>query len=215
MQDLLRVCGMVVGVFPQGEYDRRITILSRERGKITAFVKGAKKAGNRFMATTDLFAFGYFDLYVGKTSNTVQNVEISNYFEYLRDDLEASLYAQYFAELADYYSKEGADESVNLLLLYRALQALKIPSLDNKYVRAVYEIKLFEAEGELIPYEQAGKFSVKGIETIEYICQSSIEKMFNHPCDEIILSDLQKLSAFERGHLVDRRLKSLELLNIF
>ena len=102
MQDFLKVTGMVIGVFAQGEYDRRITLLTRERGKITAFVKSARRQGSRFLGTTDMFAFGTFDLYVGRTSYNVQNVEIMNYFDNFRVDMEGAYYGMYFAELAEF-----------------------------------------------------------------------------------------------------------------
>lgn len=213
MQDFLKVTGMIISVAPQGEYDRRITLLTRECGKITAFVKGARRQGSRFTGTTDMFAFGTFDLYVGKSSYNIQNAEIQNYFEFLRTDMEAAYYGMYFLELADYYALENNDESLLLLLCYRALQGLKSDKLSNTFVRAVFENKLFMIEGEFIPLDKIGNFPDITVSTIEYIMESSIEKLFNFSPSEAVLSDLYTICDYERKHLVDRHIQSLDILN--
>ncbi len=212
MQEFLKVNGIVIGVFPQGEYDRRITLLTRERGKITAFVKSARRQGSRFLGTTDMFAYGTFELFVGRTSYNVQNAEISNYFEFLRTDLDAAYMAMYFLELADYYAVENNDESMLILLLYRAFQGLKSTKLKNDFVRRVYEIKLFSIEGELIPPESLGKFSNKLLNVIRHINESSIEKLFNFEPEKEVFEELKALADIERKKLVDKKLKSLDLL---
>ena len=212
MQEFLKVNGIVIGVFPQGEYDRRITLLTRERGKITAFVKSARRQGSRFLGTTDMFAYGTFELYVGRTSYNVQNAEISNYFEFLRTDLDAAYMAMYFLELADYYAVENNDESMLILLLYRALQGLKSMKLKNDFVRRVYEVKLFSIEGELIPPESLGKFSNKLLNVVRHINESSIEKLFNFEPEKEVYEELKALADIERKKLVDKKLKSLDLL---
>ncbi len=213
MQEFLKVNGIVIGVYPQGEYDRRITLLTRERGKITAFVKSARRQGSRFLGTTDMFAYGTFELYVGRTSYNVQNAEILNYFEFLRTDLDAAYMAMYFLELADYYAVENNDESMLILLLYRALQGLKSQKLKNDFVRRVFEIKLFSIEGELIPAESLGKFSNKLLNVVRHINESSIEKLFNFEPEAEVFEELKNLADIERKKLVDKKLKSLDLLD--
>lgn len=214
MQDFLKVTGIIIGVFPQGEVDRRIVLLTREVGKITAFVKGARRQGSRFCGTTDLFAYGTFDLYVGKTSYNVQNAEIQNYFEFLRSDMEAAYYGMYFSELVDYYALENNDESLLLLLLYRALQGLKSDKLENSFVRCVFEIKLFMLEGEFVPVEKLGAYGDPVYEAIDYIEKSSIQNLYGFKTSEEVLDKLKEIAHKESKMLVDKKLSSLDILNV-
>lgn len=212
MQEFLKVTGIVIGVFPQGEYDRRITLLTRECGKITAFVKGARRQGSRFLGITDLFCFGTFELYVGKNSYNVQNAEITNYFEFLRTDLEAAYYGMYFLELSDYYALENNDESTLILLLYRALQGLKSEVLENSFVRTVFELKLFMLEGEFIPLEKIGSFDEKVYNATDHIQSVKIEDLYRFRVDDETLVKLTEIADYERKRLVDKKLPGLEIL---
>ena len=77
MQESLYVTGIVLKQTPFGEYDRIVSLLTREKGKITAFARGARKPGNRLAAATNPFAFGTFRLYEGRTSYTISEASVS------------------------------------------------------------------------------------------------------------------------------------------
>src|SRR3954447_2279291 len=53
-----RATGLVLRVVDYGDADRVITFLTRERGKLSAFARGARKSQKRFGAGLQLFAVG-------------------------------------------------------------------------------------------------------------------------------------------------------------
>lgn len=148
MRETANLTGMVLKATPSGEYDRRLVILTRERGKITAFARGAKRPGNQLMAVSRPFVFGQFRLFEGREAYSLQGAEISNYFTELSQDVESACYGSYFLEFADYYSRENMDAGELLLLLYQSLRALLKPSLPNSLVQLVFELRAMTISGE-------------------------------------------------------------------
>lgn len=132
---------------PLGEYDRRIVILTKERGKISAFAKGARRQNSAFLACTQSFAFGRFELYEGKSSFNLSSAVISEYFQDVIMNLEAAYYGMYFCELTDFFAQEFDDGSEMLNLLYVSLKALLKESIGIKLVRYIFELKLFAING--------------------------------------------------------------------
>jgi len=132
---------------PIGDYDKRLVILTKEKGKITAFAKGARKPGSAFLACSQPFAFGEFTLYEGRSSYNIMAVDIKNYFEELRRDLEGAYYGFYFCELSDYLTHENEDGSNTLKLLYQSLRALMQENIGNRLVRRIFELRMLLING--------------------------------------------------------------------
>lgn len=212
MQEAITVTGMILSQTPIGEYDRRICILTKERGKISAFAKGARRSGNRFMAATNPFCFGEFKLYEGKSSYNVMEANISNYFEQLRSDYIGAYYGMYFLEVADYYTRENNDEKEMLKLLYQSMRALVHPSIPNELIRAVYEIKAVAVNGEFpgIPTDNAWEEST--VYAVEYIVTSPVEKLYTFNVTEKVLGELLEIGERCRKKFFNKEFKSLEIL---
>lgn len=143
-----RVMGMVLSAATIGEYDKRIVLLTRERGRISAFARGARRPRSPLSASTEPFTFGEFYIYHGRDSYSVEQVEVKNFFPELRKDLDDLYMALYFCEVADYFTREGMDATAELNLLYLSLRALTVPSLPDRLVRYIYEFRMLSIEGE-------------------------------------------------------------------
>lgn len=212
MQETLNVTGMVLQAAPIGEYDRRVVLLTRERGKITAFAKGARRQNSRLMAATGLFAFGTFRLYAGRTSYTMTDAEITNFFETLRTDYESAYYGMYFLEVADYYTRENNDEVEMLKLLYQSLKALGVKSLPHPLVRCIFEMKAMAVNGEFPGMPEQGSWQESTRYAVQYIGATGVEKLYTFTVSEEVLKELTVISGEYCKRLWDRRFKSLELL---
>lgn len=212
MQDFVIVTGMILQALPIGEYDRRVLVLTRERGKISAFAKGARRQNSRLMARTNPFCFGTFKLYEGRNSYSLVDGEISNYFDGFREDLEGAVYGMYFLEVADYYTRENNDEKDMLSLLYQSLRALLLPAIPNELVRYIYEMKALAVNGEFPGVPKDAPLLPDTVYTIEYVAAAGLDKLYTFVVSDGVLEELSRCAEKYRKRFMGNNFKSLEIL---
>lgn len=130
------------------EYDRRVELLTRERGRISAFAQGARKVGSALSACTLPFTFGEFMVYEGKSSYTIKSGSIQKFFGDIAKDYDMTCYASYFAEMAQYFTRENIEASEEVLLLYMTLLAMQNGKVPFPLVRVIYEMRMMMIEGQ-------------------------------------------------------------------
>ena len=212
MQEYIWVTGIILKQTPVGEYDRHISLLTKERGKLSAFARGARRPGNKLAAATDPFAFGKFKIYEGKNSYTVTEAEIQNYFEELRADYIGACYGLYFAEVTDYYTRENNDETEMLKLFYQSLRALCAQSLPNPLVRCVFECKAIAVNGEFPGPPADRELEESTVYCLQYIASSPVEKLYTFAVTDPVLEELKQVAAEYMKRFVGREFKSLKVL---
>lgn len=243
MRETIAVTGMVLSAMPIGEYDKRIVLLTREKGKIHAFARGAKRPKSPLLAGTSPFAFGTFHIFENRTSNALERVEITQYFRELAEDFEAAYYAMYFCELADYYTVEYLEAASVLKLLYRTLQVLSKGKIPKELVRYIFELKMLQLNGERpevsvcsrcgrkivqgffsLPDQglvceacsrlSGGNFKIEDstVYTLQYIFATPIEGLYSFLVSKEVLADLRRISRKHFLPGLDRKIKSLEIL---
>ena len=197
----ITVTGMVLQATPIAEYDRRVVILSKERGKISAFARGARRPNSALMGMTSPFSFGDFTIYEGRTSYTMVSASISNYFQELRMDVEGAYYGFYFMELANYYAREANDETELLKLLYQTFRALINPKIPNLLIRYIFELKTVAINGE-------------GPQVFECVCCGDKErsKVFSVRRGGLICSECRSKVVTDEKQLLPSTLYTLQYI---
>ncbi len=147
MSDLSTVTGIVLTVYPVGENDRRLTILTKERGKMQVFARGSRKVNNSLHAAAQPLVAGEFQ--VADTRNYVylNSAEIRDYYPHIKEDLDLIYYSTYFAELAEYFTMEGQDERNILNLLSVTFSAMKKKLVGLPLIRRIFECKILQFSG--------------------------------------------------------------------
>lgn len=237
-----RVMGMVLSAATIGEYDKRVVLLTKERGRISAFARGARRPKSPLSASTEPFTFGEFFIYCGRDSYTIEQVEVATFFPELRKDLDHLYMALYFCEIADYFTREGMEAKEELNLLYISLRALTVPSLPRRLVRYIYELKILSVEGEAprlfecmkcggtksLHHFYVGEAGVvcdschdgrSGIEisettvyTLQRIVSSPLEKLYTFTVSERVQEELEQVVGRYFSAHTDKSFQSLAML---
>lgn len=211
MRDLVKLTGMVLKSTPTGDTDKRLVMLTRERGKIVAFARGARRPGNMLMAPSRPFSFGQFSMFEGRDAYSLQSAEISNYFDEIAADMEAACYGSYFLEFADYYARENLDESAMLKLLYQSLRALLKPAISNRLVRRIFELKAMVINGEYTEHPPREVCDSAGY-AWEFVIASPVEKLYTFTVSDQVLAEFGRSVEINKSRYIDRNFHSLEIL---
>ena len=130
-----------------GEADRLLTVLSRERGKLRVNAKGARKTGSRKGGHIELFTRSKMLIAKGHTDiDIVSQVEMTEAYRGLHEDLTRSTYAHYAIELVDAFAEEGSEQPELFDLLAEALGWFST-TLNLSLTTRFFELKLLTLSG--------------------------------------------------------------------
>lgn len=211
MRDSVQIKGMVIRSTPVGEYDKRLVLLTKERGRIVAFAKGARRPGNALMAPSRPFSFGSFQLFENRDSYRLVAAEITNYFQDLTADIEKACYGQYFLEFTDYYVRENIDGTEMLQLLYQTLRALLNAAIPNPLIQRVFELRSMVINGEYTLHPPM-EVSVSANYTWEYVIGSPISSLYTFVVKDDVFHEFKRCVERNKARFIDREFHSLEIL---
>nr|MCR5203293.1 DNA repair protein RecO [Lachnospiraceae bacterium] len=147
MTEYVKVHGVVLVSTPYKEYDNRIELLTMEYGRITVFIRGARRQGSQSAAASMPFTFAEYELYQGRDAYSFHSANIIRYFDGLAKDFDIMCYASYFSEMARYFSRENVEASAEVNLLYFSFLELEKGVVKSNLIRLIFEYRMLQIQG--------------------------------------------------------------------
>lgn len=139
--------GIILSSHIQNEYDLRVVVLTENHGKVSTFIKNARKVKNEFKGKAVPLVFGEFDIYYGTSSNKINSIRVIETFDFFHTNLDEAIYAYYFLEFVNYYSRENNDEIELLKLIYISLKEIIKGEKPLDLIKAIFEYKYLVISG--------------------------------------------------------------------
>ena len=143
--------GIVIKTSATGESDLIVWVLTRTRGVIRAFSKGARGMKNKLHSGSSLFSYCNFGFYEKNGVYHVTEADVKDIFFALREDIVKMSLAQYFCEILLKSLPEEQSEEEYLRLMLNSLYCLCENKKPVLQVKAVFELRTAVLSGYAPP----------------------------------------------------------------
>ncbi len=146
----ISVRGLVVRETPVGEYDKLLTVITEEMGRIVISGKAVRSLKSKHMAATQLFCYSSFVLRKSRGYYYISDSALMESFFGLRTDLDRLALATYLCDVAAEMAVEGVGDEELLRLTLNTLYALaNHKHIPTAQVKAAFELRCAAIEGFL------------------------------------------------------------------
>ena len=210
--NLLKLNAVIIKEVNYKDYDKLLTLFSKDRGKINVYAFNIRKTNSKNIGKARLFSFGTFELREDNDSYQLENIILDKSFDNLTNDYESICFASYFVELVDYFGYENLESYDVYTLLYYTLKALDTKKVPSKLIKRVFELKMLEYQGI---YKSSDMLMSKN-ETLKYtwdfILNSLPQKLYTFKLSDDIYNLFDAEMSIEMKEKVDKKFKSLNNL---
>ena len=144
----IRVRGLVVRETQSGEYDKILTVITEEMGRISISGKGVRSLKSKHMPATQLFCYSSFVLRKSHGYYYISDSALMESFFDLRLDLNKLALASYLCDVAAEMAVEGVGDEELMQLTLNTLYALaNKKQLSLTQIKAAFELRCASVEG--------------------------------------------------------------------
>lgn len=157
---LKTVKGVVLREVDIGDYDKMLTVLTAEQGRISIFANGVKRLKSPHFVATQLYTYSEFTLYGSRDKYYIRECTKIESFFGLRDTLPSLALAAYIAEVACDVSLEEQEEDTLLRLVLNSFYCIAKNSKPLDLIKAAFELRVLGEIGfmpDLVGCADCGK----------------------------------------------------------
>lgn len=139
--------GIIIAEKVMSDFDKILTILTPNIGKIECVAKGARRPKSLLMAGTQFLCFGEYLLYKGGDSYSMNSCETIELFYNIRTDLDKLNYAVYITKIINDVTTENQNNYKVLQLYLNTLYVISNTNKDLELTTAIFRLRLLSIIG--------------------------------------------------------------------
>lgn len=146
---IIKTKGIIILENCVNDYDKMLTMLTPDLGKISCSAKGAKRPKNALLAGSQLLCFGEYILYKNPTSEIycVNSCEVIEVFYNIRTDLDKLELASKITKIIQKVTTENQNSNKILQLYLNTLYVISKGEKDFDLILAIFKMRLLAILG--------------------------------------------------------------------
>ena len=138
----IKINGIVIAENNMGDYDKMLTVLTPNFGKISCVAKGARRPQSALLAGTQLFCFGEYMMYKGTNTYHINSCETIEIFYNIRTDLDKLKYAIHINKIILDVTEENENCYRILQLYLNTLYMISETDKDLELILSIFKMRL-------------------------------------------------------------------------
>ena len=144
----LKVNGIIIAENNSNDFDKMVTMLTPNLGKIGCSARGARTTKSQLLAGTQFLCFGEYMLFKGSQDiYTINSCETIEMFYNLRTDLDKLLYASHITKIINDVTTENQNSFYVLKLFLNTLYAMSEKNENLDFLTSVFKMRLMKIIG--------------------------------------------------------------------
>ena len=139
--------GIIIAEKVMSDFDKMLTILTPNMGRIECVAKGSRRPKSLLMAGTQFLCFGDYMLYKGGENYSMNSCETIELFYNIRTDLDKLKYAVYITKIINDVTTENQNNYKILQLYLNTLYVISNTDKDLEFVTSIFRLRLLSIIG--------------------------------------------------------------------
>lgn len=144
---IIKTKGIIISENNTSDFDKMLTMLTPELGKISCAAKGARRPKSTLLAGSQFLCFGEYILYKGTNTYSINSCETIEIFYNLRTDLDKLEYAVFITKIINDVTTENQNNYKILQLFLNTLYIISETDRNLELVVSIFKMRLLSILG--------------------------------------------------------------------
>ena len=143
----IKVNGIIIAENNSNDFDKMLTMLTPNLGKIGCSARGARRTKSQLLAGTQFLCFGEYMLFKGSEIYSINSCNTIEMFYNLRTDLDKLMYASHITKIINDVTTENQNSYYILQLFLNTLYAMSETDKNLDLITSAFKLRLLKILG--------------------------------------------------------------------